>query len=147
MLRTSITIAQNPVTVSGRIITGNEAGAVGATVALLSAADSSLVKAAASDDGGNFELAYIRPGSYLLRVTNVGYDDYKSNTIVVDGSQNIQLPVITLLHSSTTLTGVTVTMQKPLIEVKADKTVFNVENSINAAGSTAFELLQKSRVW
>ncbi len=31
-----------------------------------------------------------------------------------------------------------------MIEVKADKTVFNVENSINATGSNAFELLQKS---
>ena len=31
-----------------------------------------------------------------------------------------------------------------MIEVRADKTVFNVENSINATGSNAFELLQKS---
>ena len=31
-----------------------------------------------------------------------------------------------------------------MIEVTAGKTVFNVENSINATGSNAFELLQKS---
>ena len=31
-----------------------------------------------------------------------------------------------------------------MIEVTADKTVFNVEESINATGSNAFELLQKS---
>ena len=31
-----------------------------------------------------------------------------------------------------------------MIEVKADKTIFNVEASINATGSNALELLQKS---
>ena len=31
-----------------------------------------------------------------------------------------------------------------MVEIKADKTVFNVENSINATGSNALELLQKS---
>jgi len=144
MHETSIVFAQSTVTVSGRIITSNKDGAIAATVALLSAQDSSLVKVAVSDDSGIFQLQNVKPGSYLLRVTNVGYDDYKSTTIDVDGYQNIELPVITLLPISTTLSGVTVTTQKPLIEVKADKTVFNVENSINAAGSTAFELLQKS---
>ena len=42
------------------------------------------------------------------------------------------------------LQAVTVAAKKPLIEVKADKTVFNVEASINATGSNAYELLQKS---
>ena len=31
-----------------------------------------------------------------------------------------------------------------MIEVKADKTIVNVENSINAVGSDALELLRKS---
>ena len=31
-----------------------------------------------------------------------------------------------------------------MIEVKADRTVFNVESSINATGNNALELLQKS---
>jgi iron complex outermembrane receptor protein len=42
------------------------------------------------------------------------------------------------------LQDVTVTSRKPMIEIKADKTIFNVENSINATGSNALELLQKS---
>ncbi|MFM9577824.1 hypothetical protein, partial [Streptomyces turgidiscabies] len=39
---------------------------------------------------------------------------------------------------------VTVVSKKPMIEVKADKIVFNVENSITATGSNVLELLQKS---
>ena len=42
------------------------------------------------------------------------------------------------------LQDVTVTARKPMIEIKADKTIFNVESSINATGSNALELLQKS---
>lgn len=144
LLSAATTSAQNPVTVAGKINTGNQETAIAATVALLTAQDSSLAKVAVSDDQGNFELQNVKPGNYLLRITSVGYDEYKSELITVDGSQNMQLPSITLLHNSNTLTGVTVTVQKPLIEVKADKTIFNVESSINAAGSTAFELLQKS---
>lgn len=42
------------------------------------------------------------------------------------------------------LQEVTVSSKKPLIEVKADKTILNVQNSINAAGSDALELLRKA---
>ena len=42
------------------------------------------------------------------------------------------------------MNAVVVTAKKPIIEVKPDKLVFNVESSINATGSNALELLQKS---
>jgi hypothetical protein len=140
----SYVTAQNPVAVSGKIIETAGENISGATVALLVALDSSLAKVGVSDENGIFELQNVKAGTYLLRVTMVGYENYKSNEILVEGAQNVKLPDITLLRNSTMLNDVTVTAQKPIIEVKADKTVFNVENSINAAGSTAFELLQKS---
>ncbi len=46
--------------------------------------------------------------------------------------------------ASTQLQAVTVSQGKPLVQVLSDRTVFNVQNSISATGSTAFELLQKS---
>ena len=46
--------------------------------------------------------------------------------------------------SSNELDEVTVVAQRPLLEMKPDKMVFNVENSINAVGSDAFELLRKA---
>ncbi|HMD00875.1 MAG TPA: outer membrane beta-barrel protein, partial [Ferruginibacter sp.] len=42
------------------------------------------------------------------------------------------------------LNNVTVTANKPMVEVKADKTILNVEGTINAVGSNALELLRKS---
>ncbi len=42
------------------------------------------------------------------------------------------------------MSNVTVTAKKPMVEVKADKTILNVEGTINATGSNALELLRKS---
>src|SRR5206468_2729461 len=42
------------------------------------------------------------------------------------------------------LKAVTVTTTKPMVEVKADKTILNVEGTINATGNDALELLRKS---
>lgn len=52
--------------------------------------------------------------------------------------------VTVLQPGSGKLQDVTVVTKKPMIEVRADKTVFNVEASINATGSNALELFQKS---
>ena len=40
--------------------------------------------------------------------------------------------------------NVSVTAKKPMVEVKADKTILNVEGTINATGNDALELLRKS---
>ena len=40
--------------------------------------------------------------------------------------------------------GVTISSQKPMVEVKADKMILNVEGTINATGNDALELLRKS---
>jgi len=48
------------------------------------------------------------------------------------------------LEDGVALKEVTVTAQKPLIEMQDDKIVMNVENSAIAAGNTALEVLQKA---
>ncbi len=49
-----------------------------------------------------------------------------------------------MAKASGNLQGVTITAQKPMVEVKADKTILNVEGTINAVGYDALELLRKS---
>ena len=49
-----------------------------------------------------------------------------------------------IFDSTKTLENVNIISKKPLVEVKADRTIINVEQSINATGSNALELLQKS---
>ncbi|HLL42922.1 MAG TPA: TonB-dependent receptor [Segetibacter sp.] len=135
---------QNNNTVKGSVknVSGTALQAV--TVSLLSVKDSSLEKAEVTDDKGKFTISNIKSGKYLLNYTIVGYDKAYSPVFELkDGHIFTALPV-RLKPSAATLKEVTVTATKPMIEVRADKTVFNVESSINATGSNALELLQKS---
>ncbi len=136
--------SQSPAGVNGKIIDDAKKPLSAATVFLLNAADSSLAKTAVTGDNGNYQMLAIKPGSYLLSATSVGHDkNYSEKFSVIEGQEFAASPLM-LSQSSTALANITVQAKKPMIEVKADKTVFNVENSINATGSNAFELLQKS---
>jgi iron complex outermembrane recepter protein len=143
----SITIqamAQAPNKISGVITDSKGKGLQAVTISLLNAKDSSLVKADVSDVNGNFEIATTKPGEYLLNYSAIGFEKkYSKNYNLADG-QSINAEKISLAEASKNLQDVVVVSKKPMIEVKADKTVFNVEQSINAQGSDALELLRKS---
>lgn len=114
------------------------------TVSLLKAADSSLVKADMTDKNGKFEILTATKGSFLLSYSMTGYQVKYSAPFTIEEGQSFTAPSVSLQPGTNKLQGVTVYAKKPMIEIKADKLVFNVENSINATGSNALELLQKS---
>ena len=142
-LLTTQSMAQAPGKIAGAV-TDNSGKALGAaTVSLLQAKDSSLVKAAISDASGKFEIGVKVNGSYLLSYSLVSFENTYSPVFTYDG-QNVAVKTVALSPAVSKLQDVTITAKKPMIEVKADKTIFNVEASINATGSNALELLQKS---
>lgn len=114
-----------------------------AVVSLLTIENNTFVKASITDELGNFVIKNIGNGTYKILVTYLGAKDYNSNNIIVS-DENISLNNINLLPDSQALEEVTVTAEKPLIQVLADKTVFNVQNSISIAGDSGFELLRKA---
>lgn len=136
--------AQTGSTIKGKISDNNGKAIQSVTVSLLKSTDSSLVKADVTDANGAFEMAYGKEGKYLLSYIMIGFERTYSPVFEVKNGQGFDAGSITLQPAATKLQDVTVTSRKPMIEIKADKTVFNVENSINATGSNALELLQKS---
>lgn len=112
------------------------------TVSLLKAKDSSVAKLTVSDNQGNFSFQ-VDAGKYLVSVTYVGYLPAYSKVFDL-ASGDVKLEGLTLLKSEGALAGVTVTSKKPIVEVRADKTIMNVEGTINAVGQDALELLRKS---
>lgn len=135
--------AQSAAVLTGRVQDAQQKELPAVNVSLLRAADSSLVKLAISDKSGQYELSGA-PGSYLLQFKLTGYAPQYQGPFQVSAGQQVAVPLVKLEPVTTKLNEVSVTARKPLIEVKADKMVFNVENSINATGSNALELLQKS---
>jgi hypothetical protein len=131
-------------TISTKITDQKNEALTGAVVELRLSTDSTLSKVAVADADGIVKFDQVKAGNYFLKSTFIGYNPYWGNGFEFSGNGNRELPTIKLNSSATNLQQATVTAFKPLVEVKSDKTVFNIENSINATGSTAYELLQKA---
>ncbi len=138
--------AQTRSKITGEVKDASGKPIAAATVSLYRAADSSLAKAEITDASGNYSIEQVAPGNYFIAASAAGLQKTNSAIFSLKGGEDVQVPAISLQPGGTQLKGVTVTgtYKKPMIEVKADKTVFNVESSINATGSNAMELLQKS---
>ncbi len=136
--------AQSPNKISGTVTNTKNEGLKAVNISLLHAKDSSLAKADVTDADGKFDISTTKTGDFLLSFSAIGYEKkYSKNFAIADG-QNVQAETVALATATKNLQAVTVVSKKPMIEVKADKTVFNVEHSINAQGSDALELLRKS---
>ena len=114
-----------------------------ATVTLHKAQDSTLVKGAVCDADGRFDLENMPAGRYFVRAQILGFQQSESEKFDF-GTADVKVPPVVLKASSTALREVSVVAQKPLIEVKADKLVFNVDASPTNSGLNALELLRKS---
>ncbi len=136
--------AQTSSKITGIIKDNSGKGLPAATVMLQSAKDSALVKTAVSDSKGNYELLQIKSGSYFVSASVVGMQRAASSVFEVSENQNTAAPELTTLPVAKSLEGVTISTKKPIVEVKADRTILNVEGTINAVGNDALELLRKS---
>ncbi len=117
-----------------------------ASASLLKTKDSSLYKTALSDKNGLVEFSFIKPGSYLIKISAANFQEQYSGVIDITESGNlVSLPAMVLLLSkSSELKAVTVTAKKPFIQKLSDRLVVNVENSIVNAGSSAMDALERS---
>lgn len=116
-----------------------------ASITLLNARDSSLIKGTISADNGTYSLNKVTPGSYLISFFVVGYKKITKGPYAIITSKSLHhLPDVQLAQDSKLLKGVEIIQRKPLIERQIDKTVINVENSALATGNTALEILQQS---
>jgi len=113
-------------------------------VILYQSADSSLVKVEPSDVDGKFRFAGLAAGNYYLVATYVGLADLKKTDLVLTDGKVIDLGIISFQPTAIELTGATVTATRAMVEVKPDRTVFNVQGTINSTGSDAIELLRKA---
>ncbi len=131
-------------TISGSLLDEENEKVPFATVLLFNAADSSMIKGQISDVDGQFSFPQIKEGNYFLESSFVGYEKLSTESFYFDGVSNYSVPDLRMVTSPEQLVDVEVVAQRDIIEVQPDKTVFNVEGSINAKGNTALELLRKS---
>ncbi len=115
-----------------------------ATILLHRAADSTLAKLEYTAPDGSFRIPDAAAGEYFIGVSYVGQPDLRTETFTLAEGQNLRLPDIRYAGSTVEMKEVTVTAQRPILEIQSDKMVFNVQNTINSSGSDALELLRKA---
>ncbi len=106
--------------------------------------DSVFMKGGLSATDGSFLFEGLDPASYLVLVRNVEYNTYISEPLQLDRNEELVLEPISLVTRVTDLEEVVIKGEKALVEVRADKMVYNVASSVNASGNNGLELLSKS---
>ncbi|SDG75600.1 Outer membrane receptor proteins, mostly Fe transport [Flavobacterium omnivorum] len=100
--------------------------------------DSIAQKSELTNSKGEFVLT-ITKGNYLLQIRQFGKTLYNSK---IDLTQDFDLGNIKISQRNEVLAEVVVQGKKKLIERKVDRLVFNVENSVAAAGGDAIDALK-----
>lgn len=130
--------------IGGVLQNGQQRPLEGATVSLLKLADSALVKMTVSGKDGQFAFEKLSPGQYRILVNATGYQPYYSAGFSLTASPFV-LPAVQLQEAVADAGHVTVTStRKPVLEIRPDKMVVNVDASVTNVGATALEVLQKS---
>ena len=115
-----------------------------ASVLLLKALDSSLVKGTISTVSGSYVFENIRPDKYFITSTFEGLQQQYSEVFSLAKNQDQHMAALKMQEFKGELKSVTVQAKKPLYEQKIDRMVINVAASITSSGSTALEILEKS---
>lgn len=129
--------------ISGQVINKKQEPIEVALIWLTDAETNQSIAQAVTDINGHFALP-TTDQTVKLSVTCLGYTPYISEAFNASSPQ--RFPPIVLDDKNLVLDDVIVIGEKarPIIEQKAGKIVFNVENSINAQGSNAFEVLRQT---
>ena len=144
VLCTHLAIGQSSPNISGYLMDAAKSPIEFANIALYQSADSTLTKVTTSNEKGLFEFHNINIGSYYLEASFVGYDDYKSEIIDISSDKRVSLSDILLKESAVKLETAVITARRALVEIKPDRTVFNVQGTINSTGDNGLELLRKA---
>ncbi|HET8964386.1 MAG TPA: TonB-dependent receptor [Chitinophagales bacterium] len=144
LLLGSASLIKSQSTISGKVIDTNGEAVAFANAVLYLAADSQMMKAEITDMDGIFKMSGISQGDYNLKISFVGYTTFESETFSLSDNSTKAFDNIQLQTDENVLDAVEITTERALIEVQPDKTVFNVEGSVNATGNTALELLRKA---
>lgn len=112
-------------------------------LALMDAADSTIIKGNVSNEDGEFTFSNPAKGSYIIKISATGFADYFSAPVTLDSLSEIDLGTLSLKNTATNLKEISVSAIKPAVEFKNGIIVLNVENNILATGNTVLELLKR----
>jgi len=124
--------AQN-FSILGKVVDAENTAIELANVILLQGEEREFLIGTSTDDNGYFNLVNLSKGTYYLKVSFIGLEEFEQKIILTG---NLDLKTITLNETPESLDEVTIVAKKPTITRKPDRLVFNVENTALVEGST-----------
>jgi len=115
-----------------------------ATVLLLKANDSSLVKGTVTNTSGRYQFQMIPAGNYILSSSYANFGQVFSPAFLLVDKIETTVEALQLSQKDNQLKTVVVSAKKPLFEQKIDRMIINVASSLTNAGSTALDVLMRS---
>ncbi|WP_066839279.1 outer membrane beta-barrel protein [Rufibacter ruber] len=126
--------------IRGQVV-GGGSPLIGATVALLNAQDSSVYKGATTDVEGRFELAGVRNGNFVVKVSYLGFNDLR-RPLTATGTP-LNLGTLTLGQTATALREVEVVGRAATVIQKQDTSEMNASAYKVNRDANAENLIQK----
>jgi ferric enterobactin receptor len=115
-----------------------------ATISLFFHNNDKAVNGTTTDSTGAFELQNVEAGNYKIIIEFIGYKPYTIKSLdITQQSKTVSIKTVRLIKITTQLQDVVVTAQRPLIENKIDKLVFNAEKDITSQTGVATDVLKK----
>ena len=106
--------------------------------------DSTTVQYGITDADGKFLLENIPFGKYFVEIQYVGYQKSVSQAFEINQANSVyKIHKYKMSNKNSELGEVVIRAQRDMLQTNLDKTVFNVESSINATGQTAVEVLEE----
>jgi hypothetical protein len=142
--------AQNTGQANGLVIgsvldAGNSKAIEGAGIKMMLLSDTGFQQNRLSLTNGEFLIDKLRFGYYRLQVTAVGYTTLTIDSIYIRAERfDFDLNDIRLSEQSKMMNEVVVYAEKPLIENKDGKIIFNTGESALSSGATTTELLKQT---
>jgi len=113
-------------TLSGTVENASNETVSYANIQLLKGVDSTLIDGTSADENGRFEIQRVPQGSYFIKAS---YIENESELRPIEVNAELVLEPLRLNEGAQALKEVVVISQKPRLERKVDRLVFNIENS------------------
>ena len=110
-------------------------------LAVLDSVDNEFVKGGISNTDGVFEIVGVPQGSFVLRVSAIGYENYLHPFKVTN---NINLGTLRINPGVTSLGEVTVAAERPLYAMDGEKLIYNVSEDPSIQTGTTEDALQNA---
>jgi ferric enterobactin receptor len=132
-------------TISGKIYDKSINGPLEyATITLINKQSGKVITGTVADVKGAFGITNVPVDTYIINVEFIGYEKMTIDNIsLTNDKRSVNLGTISLSPSMKSLQSVTIVGDKPVVENKIDKIVYNVSNDITSQGGAAIDVLKK----